>query len=305
MKKRVLPALLFLFLATPVLRAQNDTLPLIGGIVPDDSTYATAGEPQAVTRSSIPGGRKSLLEKVGITPFTQRCELSCGSCAAAGAVMTRRKIYCDAECKCSLPIEVFSWSIFHNQLVKKYGKDNIRLKNVLDLLQEMGIPLASDFANTPCSHDRLPDNKDRDNAARFRDWIYKPVFHAKKSFPGTPQQKENQFRAQLVANTISWIDQDIPVIICLLVTESFRSVPANDCRWQPPASLEGAKGHAMLVMDYDDQVKEFKLLNSYGTGWGCEGVVRISYDDYTRVAQEGYVIEFEFDTGKKVDCSRK
>lgn len=297
-----LPLLFLLTAAAPMLRAQTDTLPPLGGIVLDADTFASTGEPQAVTRSSRPGGRKSLLAKVGITAFNQRCELSCGACAVTAAVMVRLKIYCDAQCKCSLPIRVFSWSYLHNQLVRLYGRDNIRLKNVLDLLQKQGIPLAEFFPNTPCSHDRLPDEKARKEAARFQFWTYQPVFKAKKYIFGSSVEKEIRFREQMVPRTIAWIDRDIPVIVGLLVTDDFRRLTPQNCLWEVPDPLDGAKGHALLVMGYDDATAEFVVLNSYGTGWGCGGVARISYDDYARVVQEGYVVKFDFGAGKKVSC---
>jgi len=298
--------LLLIFTAAALpLRAQTDTLPALGGIVLDADTFATVGEPQEVNRSSPPGGKKSLLGKAGIIPFNQRCELSCGSCAVTAAVMVRFLIYCNGKCKCNLPMRVFSWSYLHNQLVKMYGRDNIRLKNVLDLLKSQGILLDNSFPNTPCSHDRLPDSKDRDNAAHFQNWNYEPIFRAKKNIPGSPEQKEARFREQLVPKTIAWIDFNIPVIVGLLVTDNFRRLTPQDCLWKAPNPLAGAKGHALLVMGYDDTTEEFEVLNSYGTGWGCGGVVRIGYADYTRVVQEGYVIKFDFDSGKKVKCPNR
>ena len=237
----LLPLLFLLIAATPLLHAQTDTLPPFGGLVLDDSTYATAGEPEAVTRSSPLGSKKSLLDKAGIKAFNQRGEASCGSCAATAEVMVRRKIYCNGQCKCNFPVEAFSWSYPHNQLVKLYGRDNIRLKNVLDLLQSQGIPLAVDFPNTPSSHDRQPNDKDRSHADQYRYWTYEPIFIAKKKISGSPEQKEALFREQLVPKTIAWIDDSIPVIVGLLVTENFRHLAPQDCRWQPPTPLAGAR----------------------------------------------------------------
>ena len=215
--------------------------------------------------------------------------------------MLRRKIYCGAQCKCDL-MEVFSWSYLHNQLVKIYGRDNIRLKNVLDLLEARGIPLADSFPNTPCSHTRLPEKKDSIHVSKYRYWSYEPIFTAKKKFPGTPEEKEALFRRQLVPNTIAWIDQNVPVIVGLLVTENFRHLTPQNCVWKAPDPLNGAKGHAFLVVGFDDSTQEFQVLNSYGTGWGCEGIARISYADFTRTVQEGYVLTFNFGAGKKVEC---
>ena len=306
MKNYFFLSLLFLLTAAkPPLQAQTDSLPTLGGVVLDADTFATTGEPQDVTRSSRPGGKKSLREQVDIQPFNQHSELSCGSCAATAAIMIRRKIYCHPRCKCNFQTEVFSWSYPHNQLVNKYGQNNIHIKNILDLIIEQGIPLAEFFPNTPGSHEPLPNGTDRTQAGRFQNWKYGPIFRSRKNIPGTPEQKEALFREQLVTKTIAWLDYDIPVIVGLLVTENFRRLNSQNCLWKAPDPLTGAKGHALLVIGYDDSKAEFELLNSFGAGWGCGGFVRISYADYTRVVQEGYALKFDFETGKKVHCTQR
>lgn len=304
MKNYIFISLLFLLTAAcPPLYAQTDSLPHIGGIVLDPDTFATTGEPLDVNRSSHPGSKKSLRENANIKPFNQNSELSCGSCAAAAAIMIRRKIYCYPRCKCNFEVEVFSWSYLHNQLVKQYGQNNIRLNNILDLIKTQGIPLHEHFPNTPASHEPMPNDKDRAQASRFQYWTYQPIFKAKKNIPGTANQKEILFRKQLVPKTIAWLDYNIPVIAGLLVTDSFRRLNPKNCLWKAPESFKNAKGHALLVIGYDDVKAEFELLNSFGSSWGCGGMARISYADYTRAVQEGYVIKFDFETGKKVRCT--
>ncbi len=278
MKKLGLLALFLLVFCTTMLRAQADPLLMLGS-------------------------KKSLFDKAAIHVFNPRYQNASAACAIVAALMVRYKTYCDAHCDCNTPAKEFSWSYLHNQLVTLYGTDRISLKEVLDMLIEQGILLAEDFPNTPSSHDRLPTSEEHNKAAFFKDWTYKPVFRTQKYISGSPEEKERLFREQLVPRTIAWIDQDIPVIVGLLVTEDFRRLTPMDCLWQAPTPLEGAKGHALLVMGYDDTTQEFELLNSYGTGWGCGGVLRISYADYSRVVQEGYVLQFDFDRGVDVECA--
>lgn len=299
MQKYLLSLLFFLLAVAPLLNAQNETdsIPAIGGIVLDDSTFNVAGTRSIVTRSSTPGAKKSLLKKLGLVLFNQRCEKSCGSTAIVMAAILRYKLYCDALKNSKW---VFSWSYIHNQLVKKYGEGNIRLKNVLDLIQEQGVPLEESFPNTPCSHDRLPNTQDRQLAALYNHWIYEPAFNARKAYSGS--QADKQFREQTISQTIGWIDKNIPVIIGLLVTEDFRRLTPTNCLWQPPASLDKAQGHALVVTGYDDSAKTFELLNSFGSKWGCGGVAHISYDNFARVVKEGYVLKINFATRKKVNC---
>lgn len=302
MKTRFFTVLLTCCTALPFLRAQNDTLPPLGGIVLDDSIYAQTGVVRDVARSSATGSAKSLLPKTGVQPFNQRCELSCGSCAVVIEAMMRLKMRCDALCKCEHPHRVFSWSYFHNQLVKKYGPYQIHLTRVLDLLKAYGMPPASIFRNTPCSHLLLPDSAAHAAASVYGFWTYEPIFIPKRLFSGTTEEVERQFRAQMTPRTIAWIDQDVPVIIGMTVSENFRTLNAGNCRWVPSAALNTKLGHALVVTGYDDQREEFQLLNSYGTDWGCDGIAYISYADYERVVKEGYVLKFDFRKGKRINC---
>lgn len=302
MKKRTFLPLLLLGFGFPVLYSQTDTVPPLGGLLLDEKKYAKSGKSEDVQRSSRLGDHKSLFDQVGIKAFNQRCEASCGACAVVAAIMVRYKIYCDGQCSCNTQLREFSWSYLHNQVLARYGNGKIHLKDVLDMLKKQGILLAENFPNTPCSHDRIPSAEERKKAAFFKDWTYQPVFRAKKFIPGSSEQKELLFRDQMVPRTIAWIDRDIPVIVGLLVTEDFRKLSPKNCLWKAPSPLVAAKGHALVVMGYDDQTKEFVLINSYGTGWGCEGILRIGYADYARVVQEGYVMIIDFDSGVKVKC---
>lgn len=47
------------------------------------------------------------------------------------------------------------------------------------------------------------------------------------------------------------------------------------------------RGHAILLVGYDDNQKCFKAKNSWGNGWGENGYFRISYDDLTNEVQFG------------------
>ena len=52
----------------------------------------------------------------------------------------------------------------------------------------------------------------------------------------------------------------------------------------------GACGyHAMVLVGYDDARNAFKLINSWGTGWGDGGYGWIDYAHFSRVSSEAYV----------------
>jgi C1A family cysteine protease len=48
-----------------------------------------------------------------------------------------------------------------------------------------------------------------------------------------------------------------------------------------------SRGHAILLVGYDENQKCFKAKNSWGNGWGENGYFRISYDDLTNEVQFG------------------
>jgi hypothetical protein len=48
-------------------------------------------------------------------------------------------------------------------------------------------------------------------------------------------------------------------------------------------------GHAMLIVGYDDSRSAFKLLNSWGPGWGSAGYGWLGYGFFSQVVREGYV----------------
>jgi Cysteine protease len=297
----LVPTLAFAFFFSPNLWAQPDTLPPRGGILFSQKKFAQAGKAELVVRSSHEGSDKNLLDQAGATAFNQRCESSCGACAVAKCMEIRYKIYCSADCRCSWPYRDLSWSFLHNQLVKKYGEANIYLKSVLDLAVNKGIALAKDFENTPCSHDQLPTAEKMQMAQNFKDWSFKPAFMPMRYIKGSKIHRTETFHKQKVPRTIAWLDRDVPVIVGIETTDNFRELKMPNCHWAPQG--DNKWGHALLVVGYDDRNSHFLVLNSYGSDWGCSGTSTISYDDYSRVTVEAYVLEFNFKSGKAVNCA--
>ena len=53
---------------------------------------------------------------------------------------------------------------------------------------------------------------------------------------------------------------------------------------EPQGGEESEGGHAMCVIGYDDTVNggSFRIVNSWGTGWGDNGYFWLSYKDFIR-----------------------
>jgi hypothetical protein len=89
-----------------------------------------------------------------------------------------------------------------------------------------------------------------------------------------------------VESTKKALLENTPVIIGFELPKSFFKVKTDT--WDPdPAEALGNwqhGKHAMTVVAYDDYKAggAFKLLNSWGSGWGSGGYVWVKYADYTR-----------------------
>ena len=53
-------------------------------------------------------------------------------------------------------------------------------------------------------------------------------------------------------------------------------------------SMQG--GHAVTIVGYDDDKKEFKIQNSWGTRWGKNGYTTLKYDEFPEVCFEAWCI---------------
>ena len=48
----------------------------------------------------------------------------------------------------------------------------------------------------------------------------------------------------------------------------------------------------MVIVAYDDDKDAYKILNSYGEDWGCDGYTWIKYKDLAIL--DGYIISFSW-----------
>lgn len=81
-----------------------------------------------------------------------------------------------------------------------------------------------------------------------------------------------------------------PIVVELQITNEFKTL--KDTRyWHPEIGDKTPAGtHYVVVVGYDDERKSFELLNCWGAEWGNKGYIWISYDDYGKLAQNGFVL---------------
>jgi hypothetical protein len=82
-----------------------------------------------------------------------------------------------------------------------------------------------------------------------------------------------------------------PVVIGMELDESFRELTNQNMVWKAPDSLKNPFNHAMVIVGYDDSLKAFKVLNSWGSLWGKNGMAYLKYSDFNIFCRYAFVFE--------------
>ena len=82
-----------------------------------------------------------------------------------------------------------------------------------------------------------------------------------------------------------------PVVFAIMTDEGFKRAEKNSQGEYIWISKTGndVGGHAMIVVGYDDSKNAFKVMNSWGSGWGNNGYCWIDYKFFQQSAMEGYI----------------
>lgn len=163
---------------------------------------------------------------------------------------------------------IFSPWFIYNQISMRPGdcEAGAHLKAGLDLVAAVGAATLADFPSTAGCFD-IPDQRTKDLATQYR---------VAKIY------KVDHFSSMDVKSHIA---AGFPVIVALKTYENFYAY-----RGGIYAEVRGVekRGHAMVVVGYDDGVGAFKLMNSWGRGWGEDGFIWISYELFSTLVRESY-----------------
>ena len=77
-----------------------------------------------------------------------------------------------------------------------------------------------------------------------------------------------------------------PVIVSLKTDGTFRNLRSSTYTTNAP----GTETHFLTVVGYDTSGQYFELRGTNGRDWADAGYVRVSFDDFGRLAQTGYVL---------------
>jgi cathepsin K len=146
------------------------------------------------------------------------------------------------------------------------------IENALYVLKTKGTNTWSEFPYNPFNCNKKPSVALMESALKHR---------ISKSYKVNSFVKDNQnYKFLDIAKTL--IYQENPIIIAIKIDRNFvDNLPkrADNLYVYERFDYEKNYGnHAMLIVGYNDELKAFKVVNSWGTGWGDKGYCWISYD---------------------------
>jgi hypothetical protein len=166
---------------------------------------------------------------------------------------------------------VFSPAYIYNQIRsdKTSCEQGIRIDQALNLMKTQGVATLADFSYLKNNCSKLPDqgikNKAKKNA--ISGWSF------------IPQGDLSSIKSELYRGN--------PVIVGMDVDHSFLDVRGNTI--YNNKSRGARDGHAMVIVGYDDSLRAFRLLNSWGPDWGNGGYGWVEYETM-RLHGRGYFV---------------
>jgi hypothetical protein len=166
--------------------------------------------------------------------------------------------------------------------------DGAKIGDALELIVTSGDVPMSVFPWYPSDCEIQPDAPQK-NAAAAYDGIDYGAFFINQGPPEGPELNND------LTPLKQWLADDDPFVIGFPVYDEFYfywdSLYTCNAPIGPPGDPTSFHGlHAAAVVGYDDYFGggAFKIVNSWGTGWGCDGYAWLSYEFVRKYAWEAW-----------------
>ncbi|MBC6367008.1 C1 family peptidase [Algoriphagus sp. AK58] len=159
-------------------------------------------------------------------------------------------------------------SFIYNQITKGQCKGTSIIQS-LQLLVDQGASEWEVFPYQSTGCNLQPTAAQRENASNFKMKDYLIL------------SGEN-----MVAEVKTLLTQGKPIVVAMGLDPEFGKKDALGLSAYRPHQVKKDQiygAHAMLVVGYSDQFKAFKLVNSWGEGWGDQGFVWVDYAAFENV----------------------
>lgn len=159
-------------------------------------------------------------------------------------------------------------SFIYNQIKVAGCDDGSNIQRALDTISSSGIPslLVMPYDENDC--DTQPTQNQKTLA----------LPNKIKSYHYLDQDK-------VFEQTKAFLLNEQPVVIAITIDRNYFGARDENGIYIYRKFKEASGGHAMLVVGYDDDMNAFKVVNSWGEGWGNSGFVWIDYKAFQEAGQ--------------------
>jgi C1A family cysteine protease len=196
-----------------------------------------------------------------------------GACVAFAAVYVRNilQYYSQGAVSWSTSVNQFSQEYIYNQA--KFGdcSAGTAVQTCLDIMKNQGVCLYATLPytdNNGC--DILPDDTQREEAALYKISGYTLI----------PNTDTAAIKSALVSGK--------GVMATYIADDNFVNNTLADWVWNSTTTTTGALPHTLTIIGWDDTKAAWRILNSWGTDWGGEGLGWIGYDITTISNKQAY-----------------
>jgi hypothetical protein len=147
-----------------------------------------------------------------------------------------------------------------------------RASVTLDMLRDVGSLPFEEFVFDGGWCGRLPTDAELQRAGKYRIRGWSTV------------------DARKIEDVKGQIARGVPVAFDMRPDDQFHGFK-GDSVLDIPGTMNGAGGHSMIAVGYDDARKAFRIQNSWGRAWGEGGYAWLGHDFWARNTQVGYVID--------------
>lgn len=205
-----------------------------------------------------------------------------GSCVAWASAYGARTIL-EAQRTGKTPNSVrFSPSYLYNQIaIPNSNCQGSYIQWAMEKMHKQGAAKYNEFPYNPKSCSKTPDAQLKRKASDFKIRGFQRL---------TVENKGKMHEMLAMKQNLA---KGSPIIIGMMVGGSFMQSMSGKEVWIPTSSdydQRGFGGHAMCVVGYDDYKEggAFKIMNSWGTGWGKGGFAWVRYSDFKAFNREAY-----------------
>lgn len=181
---------------------------------------------------------------------------------------------------------IFSPAFIYNQM--NNGRDGgSSFIFSMNLLSDQGCVPMSDMPYNSSDYLTLPSDELKEKAKTFRIDYWRQVNFL------DPKEVKAQINA------------GYPVLIGVSIDKGFEQKghgAMNPYIWNSYDKSE-TSGHAMVIVGFDDHLKAFKIMNSWGKEWGNYGYCWISYEFFPLCVHEAYVMKDAMNSKSQVITS--